>query len=123
MNQIIFDLCNAVLVLIVLDAIYNIIWTFRFHCPLPKKGEWNNLFLVPSSFDHLVMSYYRYADMGKGDSGSGMAIDVYRESPDFRMLLNLLVATEGMWAGLLVLSAIDKQFRIQFKVTHHLIFK
>ncbi len=42
--------------------------------------------------------------------------EVYIQSPDMQMLLNLLTEKEGIWSALIVLSLFDKNFKNEFKV-------
>ena len=62
----------------------------------------------------LVSSYVRHQQTGSDNTGAGIA--VVRNSPDLQMLLSLLVEKEGVWAGLLVLAAMDPQFTGEFRV-------
>ena len=62
----------------------------------------------------LVSSYVRHQQTGSDTTGAGIA--VVRGSPDLQMLLSLLVEKEGVWAGLLVLAAMDPQFTGEFRV-------
>ena len=41
--------------------------------------------------------------------------EVYTQSPDMQMLLNLLTEKEGIWSALLILSIFDKSFKNEFK--------
>ena len=42
--------------------------------------------------------------------------EIYTQSPDMQMLLNLLAEKEGIWSALLILSLFDKSFKNEFKV-------
>ena len=42
--------------------------------------------------------------------------NIYLQSPDMQMLLNLLAEKEGMWSAILILSIFDAHFKNEFKV-------
>ncbi|TRY73244.1 hypothetical protein TCAL_07398 [Tigriopus californicus] len=101
MNMIIFDLCNVVLFLIVIDAFFNLFWHYRFY------GQRHTF--IQTKLGTLIETYRR-------SQGSEEKLQAYFESPDLQMLLNLLAEKEGIWAALLILCLFDNDFRSEFKV-------
>jgi hypothetical protein len=55
-------------------------------------------------------------DMNGLNDEDKVLYEVYTESPDMQMLLNLLTAKEGIWSAILILSLFDKSFKNEFKV-------
>ncbi len=66
--------------------------------------------LVDTYFDNL------YRNPAAQNDDTKFLYEVYLESPDMQMLLNLLTEKEGIWSALLILSLFDKNFKNEFKV-------
>ncbi|TRY62181.1 hypothetical protein TCAL_11511 [Tigriopus californicus] len=108
MNIVLFDLCNIVVALILLDGIFNVFWHYRFFCSTNTQGS----ILVPKTkLDRLILGF-----VATKEGAESSFMNTYFGSPDLQMLMNLLAAKEGIWAAILVLSAFDANFKSQFKV-------
>eukprot|EP00094_Tigriopus_californicus_P011916 TCALIF_11511-PA protein Name:"Similar to THL-2 Thioredoxin H-type 2 (Brassica napus)" AED:0.88 eAED:0.89 QI:0/0/0/0.28/0.83/0.85/7/0/668 len=110
MNIVLFDLCNIVVALILLDGIFNVFWHYRFFCSTNTQGS----ILVPKTkLDRLILGF-----VATKEGAESSFMNTYFGSPDLQMLMNLLAAKEGIWAAILVLSAFDANFKSQFKVKY-----
>ena len=114
MNLIIFDLCNLVLLFLVVEAAFNLFWHFRFYGKRPA-GQF-----FQTKLGKLIYCYHRCQEDPNSPGGSFLSDDtlteMYYESPDLQMLLNLLAEKEGIWTALIILSLFDRNFRMEFKV-------
>lgn len=108
MNIVLFDLCNIVVALILLDGIFNVLWHYRFFCSTNTQGT---ILIRKTKLDRLILDF-----VATKEGADSSFMNTYFSSPDLQMLMNLLAAKEGIWASLLVLSAFDANFKSQFKV-------
>ncbi len=129
MNLAIFDLVNLVLLMIFLVAAFSFNWHLRFKriqndskCNqdsfLQKWRQWRSTQLT-----RLIDSYYKNLLEQNGvqdilllKEEDRVLHEVYTQSADMQMLLNLITEKEGIWSALLILSLFDKKFKNEFKV-------
>ena len=119
MNMFVFDLCNVTLCLIVVMAIFSLVWHVRFYARASvtktffKVAQYIYGHRFQTDIVKLVYAYLRLRDTSVQPVSK---TSIFQTSPDMQMLLSLLVEKEGMWSGLLVLTAFDAQFRDEFRI-------